>query len=220
MNDEIIIVFTNYKRKDNLVQIINETKKQTLLPKIVLIDNSSNDNYNKFQYDNINNIDVIKSDNSLKCWKRWEISFDYECEYLCIMDDDLIFTKNDILEKCYNYMKSYNHLDGIGAFGVKINKKESYFNCIHLSPSMTSDIKVDIIKGRFMFIRKKSLNEILNRKPDLTCDDIKISSFLKIKYIPSFLHESFNDLKWGNESLSLKSYQRIKREYSFKKYFK
>lgn len=211
----ITIIFTNWRRKNNLKKIVEATKKQTTLPKIVIVDNASNDKEHSFESDE-DSVLVIKKDNSLMCWARWLESFNHDSEYICVMDDDLIFTNKDVINLCYQFMEKNKEIDCIGLEGVILNK-ESYVTSFHVFPS-NEDLKVSVVKGRFMFIRKSSLNK-LDLKPDLTCDDIKVSSFLKNKIIPSFLKNSFIDLPSGNESLSAKQYQHIKREYASKKYF-
>ena len=212
---EITIIYTNWRRRDNLNEIISNCKKQTLLPKIVVVDNSFSDEDNRFIGDSI---EILERDNSLKCWERWLISFNYESKYISIMDDDISFSRDNVLEDCYNYMENNLDIDGIGCEGVELNRNSEYFNSNHVFSS-TKDISVSIIKGRFMFIRKSSLNN-LDLISDLTCDDIKVSSHLKNKIVPSFLSNSFYDLKQGTESLSGKQYQYNKRLLAAKKYFK
>ena len=212
---EITIIYTNWRRKDNLSEIISNCKKQTLLPKIVVVDNAFSDEDNKFID---SDIEILERDNSLKCWARWIASFNYDSKYICIMDDDISFSRDNVLEDCYNYMENNSYLNGIGCEGVELNRNSEYFNSNHVFSS-TKDILVPIIKGRFMFIRKTSLNN-LDLTPDLTCDDIKVSYHLKNKVVPSFLSNSFYNLKQGTESLSGKQYQYNKRLLAAKKYFK
>ena len=214
---EIILIYTNWKRKSNLHRIIEITKQQNMLPKIIIVDNSYSDENNRFISDDTS-IDILERDNTLKCWERWLVSFNYNSKYTCIMDDDLEFSRNNVIEDCYKFMENNLFVDGIGCEGVQLIKNTGYVDSNHVFPTK-SNIKVSIIKGRFMFIRTSSLIG-LNLEPDLTCDDIKVSSHLKIKIIPSFLYNSFFDLPQGAESLSIKHYQHIKREYSTKKYFK
>lgn len=215
---EITLILTNWKRKNNLFQIVEKIKKQTFLPKIVIVDNSSNDIENKFIY-NDKNIEIINKENEFMCWERWNVSFRFQSEYKCIMDDDLIFTRNEVLEDCFHFMEANRNVDCIGLEGVKLMKGKSYFQCEHQHAKINHTIPVSIIKGRFMFIRSKSLIG-LDMEPDLTCDDIKVSSHLNSKYLPSILWESFTDLPQGIESLSGKKYQSLQRDYAAKRYFR
>ena len=213
----VTLIYTNWKRKKNLLEIIDAAKKQTFPLKIFIVDNASNDVNNKFCNDD-SSINVIEKDNSLMCWERWLVAFDSDTKYICIMDDDICFSKNNVIESCFNFMENNINVDGIGVEGVKLNYN-GYYNSDHLFSTSKKNINVTIIKGRFMFIKKESLLNV-DTAPDLTCDDIKISSYLKNKLLPSFLSDCFYNLPEGTESLSGKYYQHINREYATKKYFK
>lgn len=215
---DIVIFYTNWRRRDFLHEIINNTKKQTLQPKIVVIDNASFDVENKFITED-ETIDVVEKFNTLKCWERWLVSTNYDSKYKCIMDDDLSFIREGVLEDCFNYMESNLDIDCIGLEGVTLVKGKTYYNGIHQIAKMNYFLPVDVVKGRFMFIRSSSLKN-LDLNPDFTCDDIKVSSHLNKKILPSCLASSFYDFPQGSESLSNKKYQQTQRDYAHKKYFR
>lgn len=215
---DLTIILTNWKRKNNLLQIVDKIKDQTIRVNLIIIDNCSFDLENKILIEN-KEIKIIAKDNSLMCWERWEEAIKQDTKYICIMDDDLIFTRNNVLQDCYNYMEANNNIDCIGLEGVKLIKSKGYFGSNHQFAKSNHTIPVSIIKGRFMFLKKESLNG-LDMTPDLTCDDIKVSSHLKVKILPPILWNSFKDLPQGNESLSGKQFQHIKRDYATKKYFR
>lgn len=214
----LTVILTNWKRKNNLIQIVNKFKQQTINFDLIIIDNSSLDSENKFIYED-NDIKIINEDNSKMCWARWEEAIKLKSKYVCIMDDDLIFSRDNVLEDCFNYMESNTEIDCIGLEGVKLIKFKSYFNSNHQFAKSNHTTDVSIIKGRFMFVKVSSLQG-LDMTPDLTCDDIKVCSHLNKKILPSILWNSFYDLPQGTESLSGKQFQKIKREYATKKYFK
>jgi GT2 family glycosyltransferase len=215
--NKILTVLTNWKRKDYLEDILKSFQNQTISTDIVVVDNGSEYENLKFHFENI---EIIKRDNSNKCWERWiEVSNRHKkYDYICIMDDDLIFNQKDVIENCLNYMESYLECDCIGREGVKYYSQKGYVGSDHFFPNNNTDTYVDIIKGRFMFIRSKSIH-ISEVTPDPTCDDIVISSVLNNKIIPKFLYGSFKDLVEGNESLSKKFYQTTRREIVSKTYF-
>jgi GT2 family glycosyltransferase len=215
---DVAIIYTNWRRKNNLHKIIKNVFKQTLLPKIIIIDNSSQDEQNKFIIDD-DKVTIINSDNSLKCWQRWLVAIKEDSKYVCVMDDDICFSIDNVLENCYDFMENNLNIDCIGYEGVDLIKGKSYFDNNHYGSQRNKNIKVDIVKGRFMFIRKSSIVN-LNLNPDLTCDDIKVSSHLKNKLIPNFLYNGFYELPQGSESLSRRHYQPDQRNYAAKKYFK
>jgi hypothetical protein len=212
---DITIVFLNWKRREYLESIIQKTKKQFYLPEIIVVDNSSSDSKNKINV--TSDITYIGLDNSLKCWARWKQIENVNSKYFCVMDDDLIFENNDVLEKCKIYMDNNPKVDAVGYAGV-INDSDNYWTCTHLNEPLEIDRKVDVIKGRFMFIRTNTLKN-LNMTPDLTCDDIKVSSHLKNKVVLSKLKGKFTNLKEGDESLHSQIDQRQKRVDAMEKYF-
>jgi len=213
--DDVTIVFLNWRRRDYLKSIIQKTKKQIQLPKMILVDNSSNDLSNKAH--NTSGIIYVGSDNTLKCWARWKQIHNVSSKYFCVMDDDLIFETNDVLQICKTYMDENPNVDAVGYAGV-INDSDNYWTCTHLNEPLDIDRRVDVIKGRFMFIRTNKL-ENLDMTPDFTCDDIKVSSHLKNKVILSKLKEKFTNLKEGDESLHSQADQRQKRVDAMENYF-
>ena len=215
--NEILTVLTNWKRKDYLSDIVKSFEGQTLSSDIVVVDNASIYENLRFEY---KNVEVLEKKNIEKCWERWVVVSDRfdKYKYVCIMDDDLIFLENDVIEQCYNFMETEKNCDCVGREGVKYFPQKGYVESDHFFPNKNQNTNVDIVKGRFMFIRSSSLN-LTNVKSDPTCDDIVVSSTLKNKIIPKFLYGSFKDLKEGNESLSKKSYQSLRREVVSRVYF-
>lgn len=211
------IFFTNWRRRSHLYRIIEAIKSQTLVPNIFVIDNASTDPENRFELSS-EYVKTIKSDNSKMCWERWLCALDFPSQYSCIMDDDIVPTTNTVIEKCFDYMEQNQKVDAIGAYGVKYLKQLGYFKSEH-TYCKHKDVEVPILKGRFIFARNSSLSSV-DKQVEPTCDDIKVSSFLKKKILPGCLVNSFEDLPTGTEALSAKSFQFAKREYAANKYFK
>jgi hypothetical protein len=215
---DITIVFLNWKRKKHLQTILDSTKNQTYKPNIYLVDNSSSNKDHKITVGD--DINYISSDNSIKCWARWDLLKEINTKYYCVMDDDLNFTQNDVLEICRNYMEENPDVDGVGYTGVINDAQSQYWLCTHVQdPWDGIDTKVDVIKGRFMFLRRSKLED-LDMTPDHTCDDIKVSSHLKNKIVLSSLRNRFINLQEGDEALHVQVDQRLKREEAMIKYFK
>jgi hypothetical protein len=212
----VTLIYTNWRRKKNLEDIIGKAKKQTISPRIVVIDNASDSDEHQF---NDEEIEIIKRHNDKQCWERWLVSFDYDSEYICIMDDDLNFTRDTVLNECELFMKTFPDVDCLGYEGVRLEKGKGYFGSEHYRSNPHKNLQLPIIKGRFMFIRKNKL-EGLDRTTDPTCDDIKVSSHLNKKLLPNFLFNAFEELPQGSEALSAKSFQSKQREYTTKRYFK
>jgi glycosyltransferase involved in cell wall biosynthesis len=210
------MIFLNWKRSNNLNYIIDRSLDQTIVPKIIVIDNSSKDPSNKIE--SRESFEYIPSDNSLQCWSRWSILDKVTTDYVCVMDDDLAFTQTDVLSICEKYMDENPEVNAVGYAGVIGNSTDSYWSSIHHHTPLEKNINVRIIKGRFMFIRKKSL-EGLDQTPDFTCDDIKVCSHLKNKVLLSDLRNKFMNLQEGMEAVHRQPQQHQRREKAVQKYF-
>lgn len=212
--NRITLIYLNWKRNHQLKRIIEDAKKQTERPKIIVIDNSSNDIHHKID---VTEVEYIPSDNKNQCWERWVHAVKTDTEYVCVMDDDLTFNDNTTLNKCLNYMDKNPKVDAVGYTGVNYDSNQGYFNSPHYGHPLQHNLEVPIIKGRFMFIRKKSL-EGLDMEPDLTCDDIKVCGHIKNKVLLSDIRGHLINLKEGDEAVFRQHGQHQKREIASKKY--
>lgn len=213
----ISMILLNWKRRQNLSIILDKVKQQTELPTIYVIDNSFTDPINKITVDE--SINYIPSDNSLQCWSRWNLSKDLSSNYICVMDDDLIFIDDRVLEICKNYLDLNPQVDAVGFAGVLDDGGNNYWRSTHLHNPLDNDTEVKVIKGRFMFIRKDRLND-LDMTPDFTCDDIKVSSHLQKKVLLSDLRGKFKNMEEGMEAVHRQPQQHQKRLDAMNKYFK
>jgi len=202
-------IYTNWRRKANLEKILMEVKRQSYPIDLWVVDNASGTKYGLRGDDYL----LLKHGNELKCWQRWVYAMESETKYTYVMDDDLIFGHSDIIKNAVEYMEDNADIDCIGHTGVIYDRAKGYFGSRHVTGV---DEDVDIVKGRFMFFRTSSL-EGIDTKPDLTCDDIKISGHFKKKRILSILAD-FDYLKEGKEALFKQSGQKVKREKSANKY--
>jgi glycosyltransferase involved in cell wall biosynthesis len=210
----ITVILLNWKRPENLKEIILSIRSQTVPVEIFLWNNNKDDT---FQYD----VELqINSSKNLKCWPRWFLVNYSNCEYICIMDDDLIITDGNVFEECISYVKE--HDVSIGRHGIILNEDKSYWKSPHYSPS-DKDINVDILKGRFMFSTKNHLIglEMFPKISFQDCrieDDIIISSKLERKIIPSFLKDRFNEMVENDALYHQLSHEEARTETT-KKYF-
>jgi hypothetical protein len=85
--------------------------------------------------------------------------------------------------------------------------------------SLDIDIKVDIIKGRFMFMSKSLINNITLENEE-TCEDIKVSSYSNYKLIPGILKNRLINLDELEVGLFGSSDHNLKRSIATKRYFK
>ena len=213
---KITALLLNWKRQDNIVKVIQSIRNQSIDIDIWLWNNNLED---KTSYD----VDVqINSSNNFKCWPRWLVGSMVDEGFIFTLDDDIMFNKTDVIENC---LKTYETIGKnrtfpiIGYSGVVLNEEKEYWLSKHINkPYEDTDIMVDVIKGRFMFMDSKILkNVLLENEP--TCEDIKISSYSNYKVIPSLISNGLINLKEGPEALHKSLEQKEKRTVAVKKYF-
>jgi len=203
----------NWKRPDNIPLTIKSIRDQSADIKIWLWNNNPADTT---QYD----VDYqLNSPNNFKCWPRWLLGSMVTTKYIFTLDDDLLITKPDHISNCIKYIETKPGDTILGYTGVILQQNKSYWQSPHISsPNVRQDIQVDIVKGRFMFMRASILSKvILENEP--TCEDIKISSYSKHKFIPAVFHDSLCNLPEGEVALHRQAEHGDKRVIAAKKYF-
>ena len=210
---------TNWKRKENLKEIIENIRNQSVPVEIFLWNNNPEDleDYS---------VDLqINSSKNLMCLPRWFMANYANSEYVFSLDDDLCFNDSKVVEDCIKYSLKPNQ--ALGAFGVKLRDNLDYWSSRHICCYPDKDRQVNIIKGRFLFIKKSLLKNVSMlpsedadiNKPRIE-DDIFISHYLEQAYLPSFLSKRFKELPEGGQSLYRDSNHRESRKTQTKKYFK
>jgi len=204
----------NWKRPQNQKMILKSIRNQSVPIDIFLWNNNSKDKYN---YD----ADLkINSSKNLVCWPRWLMSCFAETEYIFTLDDDLIFLQENVIEKCIYFFENNNlSIDTIiGKYGVILNSDKKYSKSNHIKAE-NKDRKVDIVKGRFMFMRTEFIKNI-HMTTFIREDDIYVSSFSQNKIIPAVLNSGFKNLEQGNVSLWKESNHKKSRQEATDSYFK
>ncbi len=211
MKPIVTAILLNWKRPENLVEVIKSIRSQNIPIDIWLWDNSNSEH--KFDVDQ-----RFQSSINLKCFPRWCLASMVQTEYFFVIDDDIMFTDGEVISDCIQYHKLIDIEDLIlGQTGVILNKEMIYFNSEHFS-NVERSVGVDIVKGRFMFMKQSVMNKV-TMDASFTCDDIKISSQLNHKVLPAFLHNRFKDLQEGEEALFRTEGQRELRQLATKQFF-
>ena len=167
---QFYIILLNYKRPKNINLILDVFKQQKdFRPYVILINNNSECK----TFENDKRVDWYLCNNKNKgCLMRWVIAQMCNCKYIIFMDDDLLPNSNLFLKKIDEVASNYDKLQikpllyGITGVMFPENydaKTINYFSsCRHIlntTKRINTDIKVDIIKGRFMVINKSVLNK-------------------------------------------------------------
>lgn len=212
---QVTALLLNWKRPDNMKQIIDCLTGQTAGVEIFLWNNNKKD---PAKY----GVDVkIHSSRNFLCWPRWLMASLARTEFVFTLDDDVILTRPTVIQECIDFfVKPNTPKDTIlGIYGVKLNEASKYTKSRHIrKPGRNA--KVDIVKGRFMFMRRDFVQKIpmgheLNRG-----DDIYISSFSKSKMIPAFLTGAWKDLPEGDVALYGQKHHKSGRQSAVDNYFK
>jgi hypothetical protein len=210
----VTAILLNWKRPENIVKTIKSIRDQSIPVKICLWNNNPDDKKN---YD----VDLqINSPNNFKCYPRWMMASLIETDYIFTLDDDLLLSDDNVIEDTLNLYKRINTDDKliIGYTGVILNQDKDYWTSEHLTEPKNEDIKVDIVKGRFMFMSKSLINNMTLENEE-TCEDIKVSSYSNYKLIPSILKNRLSNLDELEVGLFGSSDHNIKRSVATKRYF-
>jgi hypothetical protein len=209
----ITAVLLNWKRQENITKTIKSIRDQSIDIKICLWNNNSED---KTKYD----VDLqIDSPNNFKCYPRWMMASLIESDYLFTLDDDLILSDSNVIKDVLNYYESLNNnMSIVGYTGVVLNENLDYWSSEHIQSPKDFDAKVDIIKGRFMFMSKNLIN-LISLENEETCEDIKVSSYSDYKFIPSLLKNRLTNLEEFGVGLFGTTDHNNKRSLATKRYF-
>ena len=183
----VTVLLLNWKRPENIGKIMNCLRGQTLRPRLVLWDNGfSEDGGIKFRsaegvlmpMEQHPAMDcVVYSGVNLRCFPRWWLASRCETEYVCSMDDDIILADERVLEDAVKAQRDLCPEGIVGPWGVRRVPGKSYKGWRHINGRSHKDVRVDLIKGRFMCLR----TDLLSRVPLLVPgaghreDDIYVS---------------------------------------------
>jgi hypothetical protein len=202
----------NWKRQDRIPLTIQSIRKQDAGVKIWLWNNNPADTKS---YD----VDYqFNSPENFKCWPRWLLGSMVTTDYIFTLDDDLTITNPRHISNCISYIKSKPIDTILGFTGVILERDKTYWQSPHINATPNRDARVDIVKGRFMFMRSSLLNSV-KLENDPTCEDIKVSSYSKNKFIPGIFHNCFQNLPEGDESLWKQPIQHNNRIVAAMRYF-
>lgn len=135
------IIYTNWRRASQLQFIVERCLEQTAHPQIHVVDNASG---TRHAYQGKAH-KMIYADNALKCWARWHEAMECDTEFVCIMDDDLVFTRDTVIAECEAYMTERPHVECIGAYGVHLGQGRTYWESRHTKAKHGASIHVNEI---------------------------------------------------------------------------
>jgi hypothetical protein len=147
---------------------------------------------------------VVTSPN-LGCMPRWWLASLSRTEWVCSLDDDLCFAADDALEVALRRAQGEDCI--LGAFGVQLIEGAPYKAGRHVNTPAV-DERVDIVKGRFMLLRRSLLERVPLHLPapgfsPEVGDDILLSVCLargrsRAHLLPGGLRGKFRELPAGS----------------------
>ena len=195
-------LFLNWKRPANLKAIIANLREQAY---IWVWNNGVQGNFDA-------DVQINSSVNFLS-YPRWLMATQPKTEFVFVHDDDLMVTTP--IKEIEEYMDTLPKDAILGCAGVTLVKGKGYWSSRHRPRANGT---VDIVKGRFMFLRTELLRKVYLKPAGLTRgDDIYISSFSTHKELPKFIHK--RNLPTGQEGLMKQSGHRTEREKAVEAYF-
>lgn len=211
-------LLTSWRRLDNMGEIIESLRSQSVGVEIFLWDNSG---FVDFE----DHIDLqIAASKNLMCMPRWTMAQYASTDYVFTLDDDLCFKDPEAIEKCCAHYVD----DEVGAFGkegVRLQPGRGYGRSRHTHVRSNRDERVDIIKGRFLFTSKHNAVSALRGSmahldaPRIEDDIVMSANLWGPKVLPRFLAGSFKELPEHGNALYKSNQHAESRERTSRTWF-
>ena len=172
----ITICLTNWKRPENLHQIIGQLRRQSLPVQIFLWNNGERFDSPWLDWQ-------VDSSLNKVCAPRWFMAASADTDFVCILDDDLFLADDNIMSDMINIAHNLPDDTIIGPTGVKLVPGLTYRDAHHLYSfrcEESVDTPCDIIKGSLMLMRTSALRKHINLDVFNYCreEDIIVSALL------------------------------------------
>ena len=176
----VTVVLLNWKRAENIGLLLNCLQKQTAKPRVVVWDNGFGvDGGLKWSPPNGPLLEVhlhplvdlaVYSSGNLGCFPRWQLAAHCQTEYVCSLDDDLMFKDPRVLEDAITAHRTLCPDGIVGMFGWRRVEGRDYKGGRHMHGA-NQDVRVDVIKGRFMLLRREQLERVPTVHPAALPED-------------------------------------------------
>ena len=209
---EVTAILLNWKREENVLQMIRSLKNQTVKPDIMIWDNGwqpdsiweapcfMEETYNPDTH-------YFLSPKNYRTAPRWLLASLALTPYILVMDDDLIITKNDFVEIALRVSQKYNQIIGVEGREVVTRGSQVIYGGGEYPFPKSGDVQTQIVLGKCMFLKREWLSRVPLVVPGWNWmhrgDDIIINWYVnKFKGILSKeLYKRIEFLSEGKESL-------------------
>jgi len=223
MQPLVTVCLLNYHRPGNIIHVLNTIEMQTVPTQVFLWNNSDDE---LPQHPSLKM--VVNSSRNLGCFPRWWLASIADTEYVCSLDDDLVFKDENVLADTIAASRDKCPDGATGFFGWRHIEGRGYRASRNVYNSK-EDQWADIIKGRFMLFRRALLEKV---PMDITTmpafgglfrgeDDIYISLCLADGHwgkhlVPGILRKRWRNLQNHRDAWSSKPNHYVYRDESIK----
>jgi hypothetical protein len=163
----VTVCLLNWQRPENVGPVLDSIAAQTVPARVVLWNNGRPLYFGPDERPIAEHplVDlVVQSGENLGCFPRWWLAGRAGTDFVCSLDDDLKLADERVLEDAIAACAE-DCPDGIvGFFGWQTREGRGYRGGRHVNGS-ARDVRVDLIKGRFMLLRTDLLERVPLRLP-------------------------------------------------------
>ncbi|MFW6189908.1 MAG: glycosyltransferase [Planctomycetota bacterium] len=155
---EVTVCLLNWRRPANLPEVLESLARQTVPTRVWLWNNAPHARLpDGAPPEDHPLVDLcVTAGRNMRCLPRWWLASRAETEYVCTIDDDLALADERVLEDALVASRELCPDGIVGFFGWQRVEGKGYRDCRHVNGSR-SDRRVDLIKGRFMLLRRALL---------------------------------------------------------------
>ena len=214
----VTVLLLNWKRPENIGPILDSLVSQTVAPRVVVWNNGGDllfiDGEKKKPIAEHEAVDlVVRSSGNLGCFPRWWLAGLAQTEFVCSMDDDLLLRDDRVLEDAVAACRELRPDGVVGFFGWNRVDGKPYKGAQHINGS-SENRDVDLVKGRFMMLRRETLCRVPLTPPDgigpealFRADDIYLNLMISggrpgYHLVPGVLGKRWRDLKQDGRALA------------------
>jgi hypothetical protein len=164
----VTVCLLNWQRPDNIGPVLDSIRSQTLPAQVYLWNNGrpfefrAGDGAMQPIVEHPLVKIAVQSSQNLGCFPRWALAALADTEFVCSLDDDLAFADPTVLEDAIAACREECPDGIVGFFGWAATAGQDYGRGYHPNGCLpgTASIRVDVIKGRFMLMRRAVLERV------------------------------------------------------------
>lgn len=165
---DVAVIIVNHENPDKVRSLISDLRKQSVVPKIFLLNGGSS-----FAFEGVERDIVSFSENVF--WERWKLAEESGCEYVISIEDGVDIVSPSLVEetvrllRCPENVFSIVGIEGTTASGGDTNKTQRISR-------VKEDTRVDVVCGKFMALRRKLLEGLKIPREFKSAYDVIVSA--------------------------------------------